>query len=271
MIPYIWSIPALPSSSCTPIRSAPMRVRPTFWSDSPSGFTQGRKATDVPGATDGLSDGVFMSSRDGLHFRRWAEAFVRPGPQADNWVSRNNYIAKGVVVTGFPIWWRPPDELSIYVIEGYYSVSSNRCRLRRHTITDGRLRLGSGALQRWRARHQARRVRGEDIGDETTRPSAAGSVSVETADRVRKSPSTASPWATAERSTATRSKRVVFLEGQFGPEQAGWHAGAAEVCDQGTAICNSIRFPAVRVELGRPFSPELAVAAGGQSCCSHRD
>jgi len=27
-----------------------------------------------------------------------------------------------------------PDELSIYVIEGYYSVRSNRCRLRRHTI-----------------------------------------------------------------------------------------------------------------------------------------
>ena len=99
----------------------------------PKRFTQGRKATDVPGATDGLSDGVFMSSRDGLHFRRWAEAFVRPGPQADNWVSCNNYIAKGVVVTGSHLV-EAPDELSIYVIEGYYSVSSNRCRLRRHTI-----------------------------------------------------------------------------------------------------------------------------------------
>ncbi len=99
----------------------------------PKRFTQGRKATDVPSTTDGLSDGVFMSSRDGLHFRRWAEAFVRPGPQADNWVSRNNYIAKGVVVTGSHLV-EAPDELSIYVIEGYYGVRRNKCRLRRHTI-----------------------------------------------------------------------------------------------------------------------------------------
>ena len=29
----------------------------------------------------GVSDGVYMTSRDGLHFKRWGEAFVRPGPQ----------------------------------------------------------------------------------------------------------------------------------------------------------------------------------------------
>ena len=87
----------------------------------------------MPGTTDGLSDGVFMSSRDGLHFRRWAEAFVRPGPQSDRWVSRNNAIANGVVVTESHLV-DAPDELSIYVIEGYYGVISNKCRLRRHTI-----------------------------------------------------------------------------------------------------------------------------------------
>ena len=99
----------------------------------PKRFTQGRKATDVPGTSDGLSDAVFMSSRDGLHFRRWAEAFLRPGPQPDNWVSRNNYIVNDVVVTESQLV-DAPDELSIYVIEGFYGVSSNKCRLRRHTI-----------------------------------------------------------------------------------------------------------------------------------------
>ena len=99
----------------------------------PKRFTQGRKATDVPGTTDGLSDAVFMSSRDGRHFRRWAEAFLRPGPQPDNWVSRNNYLVNGVVITESQLV-DAPDELSIYVIEGYYGVSSNKCRLRRHTI-----------------------------------------------------------------------------------------------------------------------------------------
>ena len=99
----------------------------------PMRFTQGRKATIVPGTTDGLSDGVFMTSRDGVRFRRWAEAFVRPGLQADRWVSRNNAIANGVVVTESDLV-DAPDELSIYVVGGYYGVISNRCRLRRHTI-----------------------------------------------------------------------------------------------------------------------------------------
>ena len=32
-----------------------------------------------------LTDGVFMTSRDGQSFKRWDEAFLRPGPQAENW------------------------------------------------------------------------------------------------------------------------------------------------------------------------------------------
>lgn len=37
----------------------------------------------TPHRYTGLSDGVFMSSRDGLHFRRWLEAFIRPGPMPE--------------------------------------------------------------------------------------------------------------------------------------------------------------------------------------------
>ena len=98
----------------------------------PKRFMEGRKAVDLCPLDDGISDGVFMTSRDGLHFRRWPEAFLRPGLQPECWVNRNNFIANGMVVTKSDLVGAP-DELSIYAIEGYYS-ANNTCRLRRHTI-----------------------------------------------------------------------------------------------------------------------------------------
>ena len=78
----------------------------------------------------GVSDGLFMSSRDGLHWKRWAEAFLRPGLQKERWVNRNNLIAWGIVETAsfFP---GAPDEISLYSTEGYYVKD---CRMRRHTV-----------------------------------------------------------------------------------------------------------------------------------------
>ncbi|PYV11930.1 MAG: hypothetical protein DMG07_18130 [Acidobacteria bacterium] len=62
---------------------------------------------DAP--SPGASDGVFMSSRDGLHWdRRFLESFIRPGTDPRNWVQRANTPARGVVQTG-------PDEISLYV------------------------------------------------------------------------------------------------------------------------------------------------------------
>ena len=44
-----------------------------------------------------LTDGVFMTSRDGRSFRRWDEAFLRPGPQgAGHWIYGDNYQAYGL-------------------------------------------------------------------------------------------------------------------------------------------------------------------------------
>lgn len=78
---------------------------------------------------DGLSEGVFMSSRDGLHWdRRFMEAFIRPGPDPDNWTERNLITAVGIVPTG-------PAEISLYCVEHYRHPS---VRLRRATLrTDG--------------------------------------------------------------------------------------------------------------------------------------
>jgi hypothetical protein len=85
---------------------------------------------------EGVSDGVFMTSRDGLQWHRWLEAFIRPGLQRERWVSRNNLTAWGILATKS----ETPgvgEELSLYSTENYYS-AEGVCRLRRFTLrTDG--------------------------------------------------------------------------------------------------------------------------------------
>ena len=84
-----------------------------------------------PHPNPGVSDGVFMSSRDRVEFSRWSEAFIRPGPQTDSWVNRNVFTAWGIIETASSIQGAP-NELSIYTTEGYYSGASTR--LRRNTL-----------------------------------------------------------------------------------------------------------------------------------------
>lgn len=75
----------------------------------------------------GCSDGVFMSSRDGHTFKRWREAFVRPGQQLERWVNRNNMTAWGILVTDSGPQGTPK-ELSIYSTENYYRGAAVRLR-----------------------------------------------------------------------------------------------------------------------------------------------
>ncbi len=96
----------------------------------PKRFTRDRRTTYDLFAGDGLpgvSDGLFISSRDGLHFHRWQEAFVRPGLQHERWINRNNMTAWGIVETPSDIP-DTPNELSIYTTEAYYSDKPNRIR-----------------------------------------------------------------------------------------------------------------------------------------------
>ena len=95
----------------------------------PKRFVPGRQG--VPHRHSGVSDAVLITSRDGLSFHRWDEAFIRPGLQPERWVNRNNYPAWGLVVTPSDVPGAP-DELSLYTTEGYYTGAS--CQLRRHTI-----------------------------------------------------------------------------------------------------------------------------------------
>lgn len=78
---------------------------------------------DYPGG--GLSDAVFMSSRDGIHWdRTFMEAWIRPGWDQKNWTHRSCTPAVGIMETA-------PEEWSMYVSE-HYGWSTNR--LRRVTI-----------------------------------------------------------------------------------------------------------------------------------------
>ncbi|MBR4651853.1 MAG: hypothetical protein IKO72_00700 [Kiritimatiellae bacterium] len=101
----------------------------------PKRFTEGRSSCydkSGSGGIPGVSDGVFMSSRDGIRFKRWSDAFIRPGLQHERWVNRNNMTAWGYVVTKSATAGCP-DEISIYSTENYYAVDGST-RLRRMTV-----------------------------------------------------------------------------------------------------------------------------------------
>jgi len=75
-----------------------------------------------------LTEGLFMTSRDGVTFKRWGEAFLRPGPERPGqWKYGDNYIAWHVVETKSDIPGAP-NELSIYASEAYWTGTSNQLR-----------------------------------------------------------------------------------------------------------------------------------------------
>ncbi len=84
----------------------------------------------------GINDGVLMSSRDGVHWERWVEAFLRPAADPLCWTDRNNYIAWGMAPTS-------ESEISLYWSEHYRYPTY---RLRRGTIrTDGFVSVNASA------------------------------------------------------------------------------------------------------------------------------
>jgi len=73
----------------------------------------------------GVSDAVFMSSRDGERWdRRFMEAFIRPGPDPNNWTHRSNMPAWGILQTD-------KKEISIYYSQYYFK---SGCNLRRGSL-----------------------------------------------------------------------------------------------------------------------------------------
>jgi hypothetical protein len=91
-----------------------------------------QRAKMTPRFGSAITDGLFMSSRDGATFKRWSEAFLRPGPQELNhWIYGDQYQNWGLVETKSDLPGAP-NELSMYAIEGCWRGVSDR--LRRYTI-----------------------------------------------------------------------------------------------------------------------------------------
>lgn len=112
----------------------PYTREPGIYLGFPKRFVPERKA--VPEHNDvGVSDGVFMSSRDGLRFHLWNEAFIRPGLDRENWTDRN-------IMTAWGLLELTPGEITLYYSQHYRHPTN---RLMRATIrTDGFCSLHAG-------------------------------------------------------------------------------------------------------------------------------
>ena len=91
----------------------------------PNRYVQER-TLDSNHGTPGVNDALFMTSRDTVHWKRYAEAWVRPGLDELNWTDRNNYPTWGLVETS-------PTEWSMYISE-HYRRPGIPCRLRRLAV-----------------------------------------------------------------------------------------------------------------------------------------
>ena len=81
-----------------------------------------------------LTEGLFMASRDGVTFKRWNEAFLRPGiERPGTWFYGSHYLGWQVVETKSALEGAP-DELSFYATENYWTGDSKSGALRRHTL-----------------------------------------------------------------------------------------------------------------------------------------
>lgn len=107
---------------------------PGLYVGFPKRFMPDRKVV-VEHKTPGVSDGVFMSSRDGLNFHLYNEAFIRPGNDTENWTDRN-------IMTAWGLLELMPGEISLYYSEHYRHPTN---RLVRATFrTDGFCSLHAG-------------------------------------------------------------------------------------------------------------------------------
>ncbi len=77
-----------------------------------------------------VTDTMLMCSRDGIHFRREEEAFLRPGPERSGvWTYGSTYMSYGFAETRNPL--SGDEEISLYATENYrYRPTA----LRRYTI-----------------------------------------------------------------------------------------------------------------------------------------
>jgi len=119
--------PGLPREQFYTNATVPCPGAPHIYLSFPKRFVPSRKKVrEHP--NPGVSDAVFMSSRDGVHWdRTFREAWARPGLDRRNWTQRSNMTAWGILRLD-------PDEFSLYITEHYTwdDVRLRRLTVRRH-------------------------------------------------------------------------------------------------------------------------------------------
>lgn len=114
----------------------PVRYTDRGWSESMKALPQSKHRLWRSGISErygtALTESLFMVSRDGVTFKRWNEAFLRPGiERKGTWNYGQQYIAWSVVETKSALEGAP-NELSLYAVENYWTGTS--CDLRRYTL-----------------------------------------------------------------------------------------------------------------------------------------
>ena len=90
------------------------------------------RASVVPRYGTAVTEALFMASRDGVRFKRWNEAFLRPGIEREGtWNYGQQYLAWHAVETKSDLEGAPP-EISLYASESYWTGQSSA--LRRYTL-----------------------------------------------------------------------------------------------------------------------------------------
>ena len=119
----------------------PYHRAPHLFVGFPGRFMAGREIEEGLPATEhpayekaSMTETLFMTSRDGLHFNRWGEAFIRPGLRKERWIYAATFPNYGLLVTKSSIA-DMPDELSLYVNDGgSWDQRGTASRLRRYTL-----------------------------------------------------------------------------------------------------------------------------------------
>lgn len=90
-----------------------------------------------------VTEGLLMAGRDGVHFKRWNEAFLRPGEERPGtWHYGAQYAGWHAVETKSSLPGAP-NELSLYATEGYWHGKGSS--LRRYTLRlDGFVSVHAG-------------------------------------------------------------------------------------------------------------------------------
>jgi len=116
----------------------PVRYIDRGWSDSMRALPEPahREAVDKVVARYGtaITEGLLMASRDRVTFKKWKEAFLRPGVEREGtWNYGQQFIAWHVVETKSHLSGAP-NELSIYASESYCTPPCLSSSLRRYTL-----------------------------------------------------------------------------------------------------------------------------------------